>query len=359
MVKRRIILALYLVLVALAATMTGCATLPGFKPIPVVGPGYRVPSGFHVVGYFPSWSGDPKHVQFDALTQIDYAFLAPTPEGDYVPLHKPEKLERLVALAHASGVKVLASVGGWTGYGPSPFDAISSDPVLTQRFVLNTLALVDEYNLDGLDIDWEFPSKQAASRFAALIHALARDLHAAGKILTIAVSATYRHGDAVDDSVIDDVDFIDIMAYDDGVGGPPGVPHSSYAFAERALNYWLVSRGVPPGKAVLGVPFYGRSLKNYHARTFRSILADDPGAPGRDLSRGYSYNGFATIRAKALRLGLERAGGIMIWQIAQDATGDDSLLNAIFDAVKQPVWYPLVRDRAFPRRSIYPPLHER
>ncbi|MDA8425931.1 MAG: glycosyl hydrolase family 18 protein [Treponema sp.] len=312
-----------------------------------------------MVGYFPSWSGDPQNLQFDALTQIDYAFLAPTPEGGYAPVHHPEKLEKLVALAHARGVKVLASVGGWTGYGPSPFDTISSDPVLTLRFVLNTLALIDDYDLDGLDIDWEFPSHEAADRFAVLIHALAADLHAAGKVLTIAVSATYRHGDAVEDGVIADVDFLDIMAYDDGVGGPPGVPHSSYAFAERALNYWLVSRDVPACKAVLGVPFYGRSLKNYHARTFRSIVADDPSAPAKDLSRGYAYNGFATIRAKTMRLARERAGGIMIWQIAQDAAGEDSLLNAIYDAIKRPIEYPLPRDRAYPVRTWYYPRFER
>jgi len=346
-----------LALVALAAT--GCATVPSFRPIPPVGPGYRLPPDFRVVGYFPSWSGDPEGLQFDALTQIDYAFLASTPEGGYEPVSHPAKLARLVALAHARGVKVLASVGGWTGYGPSPFDTISSDPQLTLRFVLNTLALVDEYDLDGLDIDWEFPSREAADRFAALIRALADDLHAAGKLLTIAVSATYRHGDSVEDSVIANVDFLDIMAYDDGVGGPPGVPHSSYAFAEKALNYWLVSRDVPAHKAVLGVPFYGRSLKNYHARTFKSIVAEDPNAPAKDLSRGYAYNGFATIRAKTMRLARERAGGIMIWQIAQDAPGGDSLLNAIYDAVKQPLEYPLPRDRAYPQRSWYYPLLER
>jgi GH18 family chitinase len=346
-----------LLIVGLAAT--GCATVPGFRPIPVVGPGYRVAPGFRVVGYFPSWSGDPGILQFAALTQIDYAFVAPTPEGGYAPVHKPEKLEKLVQLAHERGVKVLASVGGWSGSKTSAFDSISSDPKRMTRFILNTLALVDQYDLDGLDIDWEFPSAQAADRFAALIHVLAEDLHSAGKLLTIAVSATHFHGDNVENSVIADVDFIDIMAYDDGVGGPPGRPHSSYAFSEKALNYWLVSRNVPASKAVLGVPFYGRSLRNYHARTFKSILAKDPRAPAKDISENYAYNGFATIRAKTLDLARARASGIMIWQIAQDAVGENSLLNAIYDAVKEPVEYPMLQDRFYAERAWFFPLFER
>ncbi len=348
---------LLVVLFGMAAT--SCATIPAFRPIPVVAQGYRVPSDFRVVGYLPSWSGDPATLQFDALTQIDYAFLTLRPDGRYAFVYNSEKLNGIVKLAHGRGVKVLASVGGWSGSTPSAFDVVSSDSNRTTRFVLNTLALIDQYDLDGLDIDWEFPSARAAWRFALLIHVLAEDLHAAGKLLTIAVSATDRHGVDIEDSVIADVDFIDIMAYDDGVGGPPGVPHSTYSFSEKALNYWLVSRDVPPSKAVLGVPFYGRSLKNYHARTFKAILAGDRRAAAKDISDGYAYNGFATIRAKTLDLARDRAGGIMIWQIAQDASGEDSLLNAIYDAVKEPIEYPMTRDRSYAERTWTSPLFAR
>ena len=87
-------------------------------------------------------------------------------------------------------------------------------------------------------------------------------------------------------------------------------------FSEKALNYSLVSRDVPPSKAMLGVPFYGRSLKNYHAN-LKAILAGDRRAAAKDISDGYAYNGFATIRAKTLDLARDRAGGIMIWQITQ------------------------------------------
>lgn len=325
---------------ALAATLllVGCATRPSYEPIPVVPRWYRIPSDFVVVGYFPSWSGDPDRVQYSALTHINYAFVDPTLEGGYAPVAKPEKLKLIVAYAHAFGVKVLASAAGWSADKPDVFAAIADDPQLLANFVASSLALVSDYQLDGLDIDWEFPSADTSAGYGRLVHALAEALHAAGKLLTVAVSADDFHGRDYPDSVVADADLVNIMAYDDGYK-QPGVHHSSYAFAAASLDYWLTTHKVPASKAILGLPFYGRDLENRHARTFKSIYAHDRDAPGKDVSANIGYNGFATLRAKTLQLARARGGGVMIWQLAQDAAGEHSLLNAIFDAVKEP-WRP-------------------
>ena len=313
-------------------SLAGCRT---FTPIPVVGEGFRIPPDFRVVGYFPSWSGDPQEVQYRALTHIDYAFLAPTVDGDYRPVPRADKLVALVAEAHARGVKVLASLGGADDTGMKAFETIAASSQITAAFVDNTMGLVNGYALDGIDMDWEFPSAEYAAGYAALMHALAERLHAEGALLTAAVSAGSWHGRGVRDSVIADVDFLNVMAYDDGYK-QPGVHHSTYDFALAAMRYWLDYRGAPSSKVVLGVPFYGRSLKDRHSRTFKSIIARDWNAPGKDVSGEFGYNGFATLRDKTLRLAHNLGGGVMIWQIAQDAPGTSSLLNAIFDAVKIP-----------------------
>lgn len=331
---RDIVAAISLVLI-LGGALGGCASARSYEPIPVVRDWYRIPSDFRIVGYFPSWSGDPDQVQYRALTHINYAFVNPTAEGGYRPVAEPKKLELLVTYAHAFGVKVLASLGGWNDGKTDAFATIAADPGLTATFVDSTIALVDSYNLDGIDVDWEFPAADAADDFARFVHALAERLHSSGRLLTVAVSANGFHGCNYPDSVIADADFLNIMAYDDGYG-QTGVNHSSYEFAASAMDYWLIARNVPAAKAVLGVPFYGRSLENRHARTFKSIYSKDRDAPGKDVSAEYGYNGFATIRAKTLGLARSRGGGIMIWQIAQDAQGENSLLNAIFDAVKEP-----------------------
>jgi chitinase len=323
-----------LVLGALGAVLAlaGCRT---FVPIPMVGEGYRLPPDFRVVGYFPSWSGDPAEIQYRALTHIDYAFLTPNREGGYLPVPNAEKLVALVDRAHANGVKVLASLGGSDDGGTDAFETIATDPAVSTVFVANTMALVAGYGLDGIDVDWEFPAMKVADEYAALMHTLAARLHAAGCLLTAAVSAGSYHGGAIRHSVIDDVDFLNVMAYDDGYR-QPGVHHSTYDFAWAAIRYWLNQRDAPPSKVILGVPFYGRSLRDRHSRTYKSILARDFNAPGKDVSGEFGYNGFTTLRDKTLRLAHNLGGGIMIWQIAQDAPGTTSLLNAIFDAVKVP-----------------------
>ncbi len=314
--------------------LISCATGPAY--IPAVSEGYRIPADFRIVGYFPSWSGDPKNIQYRALTHICYAFATPMMDGGYAAIPNERKLLDLTARAHAAGVKVLLSVGGGgTGY-ESALAAIASDSVLTEQFVDNSMDLIGEYGLDGIDMDWEFPTTLDALSFSLLMHSLSTRLHEAGLELSIAVSATSFHGKDCLDSVIEDVDFLNIMAYDDGYG-LPGAHHSSYWFAQAAMDYWIEARGAPKAKAVLGVPFYGRSLKDRHSISYIKVLGVDPWAFSADVSGEFGYNGFDTLRAKAVNLARLRGGGIMIWQLNQDAGGSASLLNAIFDAIKEPV----------------------
>jgi chitinase len=318
---------------SMAFLVLSCANLPR---VPVVSERFKIPSDFKIVGYFPSWSGDPETIQYPALTHICYAFASPTIEGSTDPIPNEDKLYRVMALAHAVDVKVLLSLGGGNVGDARPFDVISADPRLIDVFVDRLMDLVSRYNLDGIDIDWEFPSAETESGFTNLVRAASLKLHAAGKLLSVAVSANSVHGCYFPDGFVEDVDFLGIMAYDDGYGEPPGKNHSSYAFARDSLDYWIDGRGVPRSKAVLGVPFYGRSLENRRSISYYRIHKQDRKSAASDDAGGYGYNGFDTIRAKAVNLARYRGGGIMVWQLNQDANGADSLLNAIFDVVKEP-----------------------
>lgn len=314
--------------------LAACASQTAY--IPTVRENFRIPADFKMVGYFPSWSGDPKKIQYRALTHICYAFAIPTMEGGFKNIENENKLIALVTEAHANRVKVLLSLGGWNTGEPNAYDTIAADPALVSTFSDSIMSMIARYCLDGIDVDWEFPTASTARIFADLLHALAEKLHIAGKLLTIAVSADAAHGQDYLDSIIQDVDFLNIMAYDDGFR-TPGVHHSTYWFARAALDYWVGIRQVPKAKAILGVPFYGRSLKDRHSKSYSRLLKADPWASASDVSGEFGYNGIDTLRAKAVNQARVRGGGIMIWQLNQDANGSDSLLNAIFDAIKEPV----------------------
>ncbi|WP_210514698.1 glycosyl hydrolase family 18 protein [Hymenobacter terricola] len=278
---------------------------------------------FRVVGYLPAWRGDVSAAQLAQLTHVNYAFLLPTDTGGLQPLENPAKLRRLVAAAHAAGVRVLVSVGGWHDGDHRAFDAIGANAGYTNAFTANLLHFVAEYHLDGVDLDWEHPDTCTASRYAGLVQQLAARLHGAGKLLTAAIAGGTWAGPGIQRSVFDNVDFLNIMAYD---AAPPA--HSTYTGAAQSLAYWK-GRGLPASKAVLGVPFYGQP----GGEAFATLLARGA-PPGADQFGGVGYNGLATIERKAT-LALDQASGLMIWELTQDATGANSLLAAISRVVAQ------------------------
>ncbi len=287
------------------------------------------PSSARVVGYFPTWSGTVDEIPYSGLTHVIYAFLLPTASGELtaIPLSGDARLTELVRRAHGSGVKTLVSVGGWNDGDDSGFRGLAASADTRAAFAQNVAAFVDAYGLDGVDIDWEFPEPGAESAdFTALMQTLSEALHGRGKLVTAAVLAWGATAAGIRSDVFPTVDFLNIMAYD------TGFPHSPYSAAVAALDYWGTARGLPQGKMVLGVPFYGRNAAG-QARTYRQIVQDDPGASGKDDSNGFYYNGIATMRRKT-DLALDRGSGVMIWELSQDARGSNSLLSAVVREMK-------------------------
>ena len=278
---------------------------------------------FKVIGYLPSWVGEVNAVQYDKLTHINYSFLLPNSDGSLRPIENPAKLQNLVATAHSRGVKVLISVGGWMNDGnPTEFISIGNNVTYTRNFATNLVNFATQYNLDGIDIDWEHPTPATANGYSAVMRELSARLRPQGKLLTTAVAGGSWAGPSILDSALATLDFLNIMAYDDT---PPN--HSSYELAAQSITYWR-NRGLSAAKTVLGVPFYGQPT----GETFASLLSRGAD-PNADLFNGIGYNGIPTMKRKT-NLAFDQGGGIMIWQLAGDATGANSLLTAINQVVK-------------------------
>jgi chitinase len=65
------------------------------------------------------------------------------------------QLPSLVTAAHNKGVKVSISVGGWTGC--LKYSATAGTEANRQAFIAWNVAQIKNYNLDGVDLDWEYP----------------------------------------------------------------------------------------------------------------------------------------------------------------------------------------------------------
>ena len=281
-------------------------------------------SNFRVVGYMPSWAGNISDIQFSKLTHVNYAFILPNSNGTLPGVPGPSKLSSLVSAGHAAGVKVLIAVGGWNDGDDSAFEALAQNSSTRTTFVNALVNLVNQYNLDGVDIDWEYPNNSTAGNFTLLMQQLSTALHNNGKLLTAAVVAD--KGTSIQSAVFNSVDFLNLMAYD---GGQPN--HSTYAFATASLKYWQTDRGLAKAKTNLGVPFYGRSSDSYV--DYKNLLAQGA-SPNSDTFGSVGYNGIPTIKSKT-NLAYDQAGGIMIWDLNADAIGGNSLLSAIDQVIVQ------------------------
>lgn len=300
---------------------------------------------FKVVGYYPDWEPEKLNtVDFGVLTHVCYAFAIPTSDGGLRDLENPDTARELIRSAHENGVKVLLSVGGWS-YNDTPLEGVfmeaTSDSERIRRFAENIVSMCDEYGFDGVDMDWEHPRVDGTSawQYEELMLLLSEKLHAEDKLLTAAVLSgvtadgnIYYDAAAHTNAVLNAVDFINVMAYDGG----DGERHSQYEFAVNCGVYWKETRGLPGYKVVLGVPFYARpSWADYG-----TILANVPDAWSRDhvVYNGMEvyYNGMDTIEKKA-RYAKENLGGIMIWELTQDASDPEkSLLQIIGNVAEEP-----------------------
>lgn len=281
-----------------------------------------------IVGYLPTYRNiNPIAVPLNQLTHLCIAFANPTGGGvDFDAA--PEDITALVNAAHAEGVLVLASIAGAAG-GEAVAAAIV--PASVDNFVSSLLGLVTKYNLDGIDVDIE--GHNVNSTYEPFVIKLS-DALPEGKLLTAAV-ATWNGGD-FPDGALARFDFINLMSYDHCGSWSDACDHSTYAESISELAYWENERGIASDRMVLGVPFYGYCWGSGcpgEALTYAELVAGYPGAKDGDSLTGadyfISYNGPETIAQKAQLAGSH--GGIMIWELGQDAAGADSLLSVIHE----------------------------
>ena len=317
-----------LVVAALLASLAACADDTPTVPLaPRAGPpvprATMNPTTSRVVGYFPTYDGAVGKLQLDKLTHVIYAFALPTDSGTLtnIPMSGDARLDSLVQRGHAAGVKVLVSVGGGVDSLDAIFRGVAANATLRARLVSRIVTFVTNYGLDGVDMDWEYPTaSDEVGNFGLLMRSLSYEMHSRGKLLTAAVGATW--GDAILPEVADSVDFLTLMAY-----ALDTAPHSPYSYAVDALDYWL-GHGLPASKAVLGVAFYGKTSGGLKL-SYRELVHDYAQAPYADVVNGYYYNGLTTIQRKTA-LALQRGSGVAIWELSEDTTAAGiSLLGAI------------------------------
>lgn len=177
-------------------------------------------------------------------------------------------------------LKVLVAVGGWTL--SSPFSDAALTPASRTRFARSAVAFLRQHNLDGIDLDWEYPGggghdgnisrPEDRTNYALLVEEVRAQFEVAGRedgknyILTVASPAAAWAIDKFDlPRMMRSIDWFNVMAYDysgtwesvtghlaplQSAGGRPSVTDTIARYR---------SAGVPAWKIVLGIPLYARA----------------------------------------------------------------------------------------------------
>lgn len=233
-----------------------------------------------VVAYVTSWTDDIPDPF--VMTHINYAFGHVNDGSDGVVVDNPERLERIVTLkVRNPELKVMLSVGGW---GSGRFSEMASDEKKRFSFAEDCLRVVEDFGLDGIDIDWEYPTSGLAGissspddkvNFNLLMKDL-REVLGPERLLTLASSAYAEYIDFR--SCIRYVDFVNIMAYDMADAPKHHSPLYSSENTKGSCDGAVkahVDAGVPADRLVLGVPFYGRGGGIMKSRDYKDIREED------------------------------------------------------------------------------------
>ena len=317
---------------------------------PVTGSNISSPPafGFYVVGYFPSYR-DPATIadqKFRMCNVINYAFANVGATGG-LTVASPSVLSAVITKAKANNAKIFISVSGLA----ADFKNMATTSSGRNVFVGQIMNVVRTYNLDGVDIDWEFPRTDDGTdiSFTAFMKELSDSCHTNAKYYLSTAITAGKYAGVIRDAISSNlwlsniVDFFNIMAYDDFSTTIPFKHHSDLALAQTCLNYWVGTRGMPASKAVLGIPAYGRpsgitqtgTVLTYNTITSGSgsaLLDSAVVTAGGFTNYTVYYNGQPTVKRKAM-LAKSIANGVMMWEKGQDRNDGLSLLKAICDTI--------------------------
>ncbi|XP_003484989.1 probable chitinase 2 isoform X1 [Bombus impatiens] len=168
------------------------------------------------------------------------------------------------------GLNILLAIGGWNE-GSKNYSILASSPTRRSIFVKSVVDFLEEYKFDGFDLDWEYPGSRGGSPedklyFALLVKQLKEAFKESNYLLTAALGSNKAIIDTAYDipEISKYLDYIHVMAYDyHGSWDKKVLPNAPLRSGDglsvmETLNY-LLSKGAPANKTILGLPMYGRT----------------------------------------------------------------------------------------------------
>jgi chitinase len=277
-----------------------------------------------IIAYYASWQwydrsglAKPANLDYSKITRINFAFFQPTIHGDIYgtdnwadpnvlfgaydwnaipgganeycswdaagepPVCAGHQYETgLIYLSHSNGVEVYPSIGGWTL--SDNFPTLAANEASRKKFAENCVKLIQDYDFDGIDIDWEYPGYEDHSgtpddtlNYSLFLKEIRIALDTLGKStgrfygLTAALPCGPDLIDKIQVDVVADIlTELNLMTYDfhgsfspkTGVNAPLYDMEGSPDFSVHGCVQNWMKAGGRGDQINIGLPFYGRSF---------------------------------------------------------------------------------------------------
>ncbi|EFQ36789.1 glycosyl hydrolase family 18 [Colletotrichum graminicola] len=247
------------------------------------------------LGYFEGWNlnrkcltMDASQINTDAYTHVHFAFPNVT-RGDFrIEITDPQVKEQFDYFKKLEGVKKIVSLGGWDFSAlPGTFMILreAAQPANRDVFKRNIISFINEHNLDGIDLDWEYPGAPDIPdipsddpvngvNYYRLLVSIKAEV-GSSKSVSFAAPASYWYLRALPiKQMAAALDYIVFMTYDlhgqwdaGNKWTSPGCPtgnclrsHVNETETKDALSM-ITKAGAASNKILFGVSSYGRSFK--------------------------------------------------------------------------------------------------
>ena len=193
--------------------------------------------------------------------------------GIEIPAASIKLIEKFVAYKHGGypELKVKLQMGGW-GKNADGWSQMACDPAKRKAFIDECVAICQQYDIDGFDIDWEYPTYAAKDdghvngarpddyeNFVTLFKEMREAMP--DKILSYAASDSGKYTDNF--GVLPYIDYINVMTYDEG--NPPYHNAPLYrssickdrCCSEAVDDIFHGQQGIPYQMMNFGLAFYG------------------------------------------------------------------------------------------------------
>ncbi|MDR1563367.1 MAG: InlB B-repeat-containing protein [Oscillospiraceae bacterium] len=364
-------------------TVTASRTLEArFEPI------YPAPS--KIAGaYFAPWNWDGSTLPDpNMFTHIFYCFSSVNFYTNKAEINRTGSysdafcLNRLSELKKINpNLKIILSVGG---AGADGFSQMAATQQGRDTFVASLVDLMQEFNLDGFDIDWEFPGSSDAGvgyspadtqNYVYLLRDI-RNAIGSDKDLSVAAPPGNWYGQHYNYPAMDTyLDFWNAMTYCYTMGNSPGncgagfhdsnlygngSPHAAWPGTDGlsgiSTDYtvrYTMSKGIPSNKINIGGQFpafeykdeagYNPSSDYYNLEKIRSLIASGVYQDEWDAQAHASYlskDGEFAVTYESTRAAAEKGqyvidnnlAGIFSWSVMLD-TSDFTVSKAMWESV--------------------------